>query len=116
VVTFALLLFGLVTVLTFFSGYHGLTFAHRCTAVDEAALVAHQVWGRAVLFLAIPMVLLGIVRFHAKHGAIFLVFLYRLLLVVTTVSLVATAHGGGALVFDHGAGVKCFSQHQQSNQ
>jgi uncharacterized membrane protein len=104
---FLLGLYSFSLLITFFSGYHGLSFADRCVVIDEKEIVAHQVWGRLLLFVSVPFVLTGVLRFYARHGRKVLAVSHLILLLLVGFVLVKTAHGGGALVFDHGAAVRC---------
>jgi len=101
-----LLLAGLTIIPAFLSGYQGLTLAEQSFTVQESLIVTHHSFGKALLFIAVPCVALGLVSANVKEYRIVWKGFYYLTLFCCVGLVIYTGYLGAELVFSHGAGVK----------
>ena len=86
----------------YYSGFYGLDFA---TEISPESIKLHQGFGRFSALLSLPLMLFTILTF-VKPAKPLIIVLFWTSLVALTVTLLYTAHLGGELVFEHGAGVR----------
>lgn len=89
----------------YLSGTSAAESASQTFIVPDAVIAWHHTWGRMALFAAIPTAAMFLLSQHAKFYRAAILWGYRVLLFVTLVLSFYTAHLGGELVFDYGAGV-----------
>jgi len=96
--------------LTYYSGYFGADFASNTFVVPEDAMLEHQLWAKAALFLFLGSALVfALTRAVDQNNPGLrqkLSLVYRLLLIILLAVLARASFLGGELVFSHGAGLK----------
>ena len=102
---------GVIGVLAaFFSGYQASELANQSFAVSDDVIAAHHVLGKWTLITALPCLALAWCADRATHGRGVFRGCYLLLLIASLTLIIATSQRGGALVFEHGAGVQIKGQ------
>ena len=101
-----LLLLGVITPLTYLTGYTGATFADQAFSVPASAIATHQAYGKFLLLLLFPVLVLAFARGFAKGESKELIGSLYVLSVALFLGVAGwTSYLGGELVFTHGAGV-----------
>ena len=89
----------------YFSGTSAAESASQSFTVPDAVIAWHHTWGRMLLFAALPTMALFFIAERAQFYRSAFCWGFRVMLVVCVGLCVVTAHLGGELVFEHGAGV-----------
>jgi uncharacterized membrane protein len=97
----------LITPLTYYSGFWGEEFAEDLAVANKIDLPKdvieeHESLAKLFLISLVPLALFGFIRSEKRVVSA----LYCLFLLLSFGLVIATAHEGGELVFEHGAGVE----------
>jgi uncharacterized membrane protein len=96
----------LSTAASFFSGYQAVSDLGEIPEATESFISAHHVIGRLLFFNVIALATSYWIAGAATHGKRFFYASYYVFLLVQVVLTVWAGCLGGALVFEHGVGVK----------
>lgn len=102
IATFLIIALCVISPFTYFSGYFGSEYASRSFEVSQEVIKEHQFYALLYLFSLFPLAILFYLRFLKPNLALY----YRIFLIASLVLVLLTARLGGALVFEHGAGVE----------
>ena len=89
----------------YFSGTFEAGAASQSFKVADEVIAWHHTWGRMLLFAALPTLGLFWIAEYAQFYRLAFKWAFRLMLLASVTLCVVTAHLGGELVFEHGAGV-----------
>jgi len=98
----ALVLFTVCVTGAYYSGFYGLDYASK---LPPSAIVAHQGYGRFVLLMCCPLVVLGVLSALLPVPSPWLKRGYWGVLGGVAAATLYTSYLGGEIVFRHGGGV-----------
>ena len=107
--TFILILAVIGVIAAFFSGYQASEHADQSFKIPDEAIAQHHLFGKLLLFVSIPCLVLKFFSLKAKYSIAFFKYTYLVFLFAALGLVIQTGYLGGKLVFELGAGVKAQS-------